>query len=404
MHAVYHGYEISEEGIYCRRRLALRPETQRARRIGNFVARLHHPRITVPDHRSAVLSLLYLARGLIPYEYAKRLHGDDRAESGAWLKHCINVLRDPLEAAEFAWHMLRDRKLAARKFPSIIVRSKANLYSVDFHAEQLPDPASRVLLDHTLDALGTPRLRIDWRYTDGDVDTVRRALALLAAEFSRTGVGNLDYSPEAVEAEMTRYGAYGGHHIGTARMGADPRTSVVNPDCRVHDVENLFIASAATFPTSSQANPTLTVVAMALRLAAHLRAQLGRRARRIAATDAASVRGCGSASGVGPGDVMRVMVLGADGFIGGHLIRSLAASDWATPVAAGRRPTARADDGSIERVQVDGTNEPALRRACNGVDAVVSCISGSADVIAVGAEGAVRCSRTASHAATSGIP
>ena len=76
-----------------------------------------------------------------------------------------------------------------------------------------------------------------------------------------------------VEAEMTRYGAYGGHHIGTARMGSDPRSSVVDSDCRVHGVENLYVASSATFPTSSQANPTLTVVALALRLAAHLQRQ-----------------------------------------------------------------------------------------------------------------------------------
>ena len=69
-----------------------------------------------------------------------------------------------------------------------------------------------------------------------------------------------------------RYGAYGGHHIGTARMGDDPRTSVVDANCRVHGVANLHIASAAVFPTSSQANPTLTVVALALRLADRLRA------------------------------------------------------------------------------------------------------------------------------------
>ena len=115
-----------------------------------------------------------------------------------------------------------------------------------------------------------PRLRIDWRYSAGDVDTVRRAISLLAAEFSRTGVGRLEYVAEEVESEMTRYGAYGGHHIGTARMGTDPRSSVVDSNCRVHGVENLFVAGAATFPTSSQANPTLTVVALSLRLAAHL--------------------------------------------------------------------------------------------------------------------------------------
>src|SRR5450631_3136368 len=124
--------------------------------------------------------------------------------------------------------MLRDRKLAERKFPSIIVTSKANLYSVDFHAEQQPNPASRVTLDTARDVLGMPRLRIDWRYTAGDVDMVQRAIGLLAAEFARTGVGRLDYSADSVESEMTRYGAYGGHHIGTARMGSDPRSSVVD--------------------------------------------------------------------------------------------------------------------------------------------------------------------------------
>ncbi len=267
----WHGYDLSNEGIYCRRRLALRPAVQRSERLGNFIARLHHPRITEPEHRNAVLSLLYLSKFLIPYEYGKRLHGEESATTSAWLRHIGNVLGDPFEAAAFAWHMLRDRRLAERKFPSIIIRSKANLYSLDFHAEQEPNPSSRVRLGAERDALGMPRVHVDWHYSPQDVHTVQRALALLRADFVASGVGSFDYEPDSVEMEMTRYGAYGGHHIGTARMGTDPRHSVVNAAGRLHDVENLYIASAATFPTSSQANPTLTVVALALRLAAHLR-------------------------------------------------------------------------------------------------------------------------------------
>jgi len=68
-------------------------------------------------------------------------------------------------------------------------------------------------------------------------------------------------------------------------MGTDPRTSVVDPNCKVHGVDNLYIASAATFPTSSQANPTLTVVALSLRLAAHLKRLINARAD---STDSAS--------------------------------------------------------------------------------------------------------------------
>lgn len=289
--AVNHGYEISDEGIYCRRRLALRASAQRAHRIGNFIARLHHPRIVDAAHRSGVLSLLYLARPLIPYEYRKRLHDEDVAGKSRWFGHARNMLIDPFAAVAFAWHMLRDRKLAERKFPSIIVKSRANLYSLDFHAEQQPNAASRVTLDDSRDALGMPRLRIDWRYTAADVDSVGRAIALLASEFANNGVGRMDYAPEAIEAEMVRYGAYGGHHIGTARMGNDSRSSVVDRNCRVHLVDNLYLASAATFPTSSQANPTLTLVALSLRLAAHLGSLLSRASAPPASADAVQPSG-----------------------------------------------------------------------------------------------------------------
>jgi choline dehydrogenase-like flavoprotein len=94
-------------------------------------------------------------------------------------------------------------------------------------------------------------------------------------------VGRLDYDPDALERSMVRDGAYGGHHIGTARMGASPSTSVVDSDCRVHGVHNLFIAGSAVFPTSGQANPTLTIVALALRLADHLKRSAGRPLARV---------------------------------------------------------------------------------------------------------------------------
>jgi choline dehydrogenase-like flavoprotein len=170
--------------------------------------------------------------------------------------------------------MLRDRKLSDRKFPSIILRSRANLFSLDFHSEQEPDPLSRVTLDAAQDVLGMPQLMIDWRYSSDDLRTVHRSLELLAQDLRSSGVGRFEYDPASVEEEMTRYGAYGGHHIGTARMGSDPRSSVVDSQGRVHGIGNLFLAGSSVFPTSSQANPTLTIVALALRLSRHLAALL----------------------------------------------------------------------------------------------------------------------------------
>jgi choline dehydrogenase-like flavoprotein len=269
--AVWHGYDIADDGAYCRRRLALAPQVQRDLRIGNLVARLHHPRIVDPEHRTGILSLLYLARALIPYEYARRLDDGGAAGPVRWLQHARNVLFDLPATLAFAWHLLRDRRLAERKFPSIIVKPKNNCYSLDVHAEQQPNPRSRVTLGPQCDALGLPRLHIDWRYTRRDVETVQRALTLFAREIDHWRVGRFEYNAQTVEMEMTRYGAYGGHHLGTARMGTDPRTSATDAQGRVHGVDNLFVAGAALFPTSGQANPTLTIVALALRTAAHLK-------------------------------------------------------------------------------------------------------------------------------------
>lgn len=282
---IAHGYARTDDGVYCRRRFALRPGVRRQLGLPGFAARLHHPRITDPSHGTGPLSLLYLARPFIPWEYARRLHDGAPPGARAWLRHVGNVLRDLPATAAFGWHLLRERRLAERKFPSIVVRPRTGTYSLDVHAEQEPNPDSRVTLaTHARDALGMPRLRIDWRYTARDIDGVRRALALLADDFARSGVGTLDYDDGEVERELTRYGAYGGHHIGTARMGRDPRTSVVDADCRIHGVDNLYVAGSAVFPTSSQANPTLALVALALRLARHLEGALAAPALRAVAS------------------------------------------------------------------------------------------------------------------------
>jgi choline dehydrogenase-like flavoprotein len=269
---VWHGYDVTGDGIYCRRRIALTAQTQRQLQIGNFIGRLHHPRITDPAHRTAVLSALQLAKGLISYEYGKRLHGEERTSVRRWMGHMGNVLRGPHEVLAFGHHMVRDRFLAKRKFPSIIVKSTAGHYSLDFHAEQEPSASSRVSITAQRDELGLPRLLVDWCYTHGDVQTVHKAVQLFAQDIAQSGIGVFEYDPYSIELEMSRYGAYGGHHLGTARMGADRRTSVVNSDCRIHGVRNLYVAGGAVFPTSSQANPTLTIVALALRLGSHLRA------------------------------------------------------------------------------------------------------------------------------------
>ncbi len=277
---VRHGYELAPEGVYCRRRLSVGAGEQRRLGLGNAVGRLHFPRITDPAHRNGVLSGLFLARKLISYEYSKRLNDGKPPTAGVYARHLLNVVADPVDTAAFLGHWVARRTLADRKFPSVILRNRTNRFSLEMHGEQMPNAASRVTLVDKVDALGMPQLRVDWRYSQADITSVQRTLDVLAEEFEKSGTARLEYNRSTLEEDLMRFGAYGGHHIGTTRMGHDVRTSVVNADCQVHGVHNLFVAGSAVFPTSSQANPTLTLIALSLRLGDTL-------ARRLRAGNAA---------------------------------------------------------------------------------------------------------------------
>ena len=268
----FHGYERTEDGIYCRRRLSIEPWAQRGWRIANVIARLHHPKLADPSHHTGAFSALYLARGLLPSEYATHLGGE--GVQAAPLGHLLNVARDPFGTARFAWQMLSRRLLAARRYPSLTVPPRSGRFTLEVHAEQLPNPASRVTLSRELDRHGVPQMRVDWRYLPSDIRSVRVALFLFAQALATGAHGTLAFDAEQVEADILRDGAYGGHHLGTARMSAMPRNGVVDANCRVHGVANLFVAGGAVFSTSGQANPTLTILALALRLADHLAAQI----------------------------------------------------------------------------------------------------------------------------------
>lgn len=133
------------------------------------------------------------------------------------------------------------------------------------HLEQLPHPENRVALGTSRDALGVPRVRVAWRWREEEEARLERVRALVAGALRESGLG---------EVSRTRAGPpdpRAHHHAGTTRMSADPRDGVVDAQGRVHGVENLYVAGASVFPTAGFANPTLTIVALALRLAQHLR-------------------------------------------------------------------------------------------------------------------------------------
>jgi hypothetical protein len=179
------------------------PEAQRRLEVGNVVFRLHHPRLADPAHRTGILSLIYLAKPIISYEYARRLHGAGRLDAATFLKHILNVAREPLGTAGFLANWAWVRTLAARKFPSLVVVPCSNVYSIDVHGEQAPNPQSRVTLSDNRDPLGMPRIHIDWRHSPCDIRMVAEGLRQLQFEFSAFGGASLHYTPGEVERTCT---------------------------------------------------------------------------------------------------------------------------------------------------------------------------------------------------------
>jgi choline dehydrogenase-like flavoprotein len=155
---------------------------------------------------------------------------------------------------------------AARQLKERFSKGVTDLVVVNY-CEQIPNPQSRVFLGSKRDRFGVPRLVLDWVVGRQETDTLMRLHDLLDRHLQRNGLGRLDHSPEVGELRYTD----ASHHIGTTRMSADPREGVVDEQCRVHGVGNLFIAGSGVFPTAGHANPTLTIVALAVRLAAHLK-------------------------------------------------------------------------------------------------------------------------------------
>jgi choline dehydrogenase-like flavoprotein len=144
--------------------------------------------------------------------------------------------------------------------------------TLETRAEQAPNPDSRITLDTERDQLGMRRAVMDWRLTELDRTSMQAGMRLLGGSMARNGIGRVQSGPEQLRTpEAGGEFLHGGHHqYGTTRMGDSPRSSVVDRQCRVHGLANLYIAGSAVFPTTGYANPTLTIVAISARLANHL--------------------------------------------------------------------------------------------------------------------------------------
>jgi choline dehydrogenase-like flavoprotein len=146
------------------------------------------------------------------------------------------------------------------------------IYGVACATEPQPSADNRVTLTTARDALGMRKARLTWRPTQAERDSLYQNLVVLARSFGAWDSAVQVAIPDTADWRNAEIG-WGNHHMGTTRMAVDPRQGVVDPDCKAHGIANLYIAGSSVFPSGGPINPTLTIVALAMRLADHLKAK-----------------------------------------------------------------------------------------------------------------------------------
>jgi choline dehydrogenase-like flavoprotein len=267
-------FEKTVDGVYCRRQLRFSEHAQRQHELLNMVFRLHFPEYSDSRHGSSIMSAIYLAKSMLPAEYRAILqHSIRPSKSAPALPHVFNVFTGLPQLLSFAGDWLFRMRLARRKLPYTLVPSADGSFPLEFNSEQTPTASNRVSITPDTDRHGLKRVHVNWRVSQSDLESACRGFLLLR-DLMNSGSGcRLELDEEQLREHIGNSLPLGGHHLGTARMASTARAGVVGPECAVFGLSNLFIASSAVFPTSGYGNPTLTIVALAIRLAKHIRQQ-----------------------------------------------------------------------------------------------------------------------------------
>lgn len=267
-------FKQMDSGQYFRRRITPSHDTIADGRISNVAFWPVIPKISDPRHKNGLLSAAYLAlkapvigRRLVP-QAIRELHA---AEDNPVLPHLMNIARRPWHLGvipEFAFN----RYLSRNRRPGLYINTPGHRYALQYHAEHFPHEDSAVLLGNGVDEYGLPRLSIDLKFKADDALGLVKAHRLLGNWLIDNSLGRLDApkSDDDFADQILRQARHGTHQIGLVRMGRNSAEGVVDPNLRLFDLANVYVAGSSVFPTSSQANPTLTVVALSLKLAQHL--------------------------------------------------------------------------------------------------------------------------------------
>lgn len=156
---------------------------------------------------------------------------------------------------------------------SSLTPDNAQTATIYCRMEQSPNPESRIYLKDEKDQLGLKQIALHWKMTDLDMRTAKVSTRLIAEEIGRLSYGRVRLAEWQYDNRPWNKvpPLWGCHHMGTTRMGENKKTSVVDANCKIHSVDNMYVAGSSIFTTSGYANPTLNLVVLAMRLADHLK-------------------------------------------------------------------------------------------------------------------------------------
>jgi choline dehydrogenase-like flavoprotein len=168
-------------------------------------------------------------------------------------------------------HRLLNHRFAFERSATHSGASATASFAVKADLEQAPDHGSRIQLNRERDALGLRRVLLSYKLSGSERRTLRSSLLELRRRLALSNLGRLHLDDWLLDDTNSMPITFQGHQMGTTRMSNDPRQGVVDEHCRVHTISNLYVAGSSIFPTGGSANPTLTIVALALRLADRLK-------------------------------------------------------------------------------------------------------------------------------------
>jgi hypothetical protein len=188
-------------------------------------------------------------------------------------EHLVFTLKNSHQVIPFFLNIGINR-ITNRRLPIRLPSIKSKWLFVCFQSEHVPNPESRICLSEEKDRLGMPLPLVKVAFTELDIQTVITAYKTFFNRFQTLNKGNISYKEEELRQnvleEINNFSSRA-HHLGTTRMSDSPLNGVVDSNCKVHGMSNLYVAGSSVFPTGGHANPTLTLVALTLRLADHLK-------------------------------------------------------------------------------------------------------------------------------------